>query len=87
MSVHKLVRKKKIKVHGKPGCAGKKRFRSLEQAKEALTSIRFRSELLLNNGAGEGRFPIRAYPCSNCMGYHLTSLALSERLSLSEIAS
>lgn len=87
MSVHKLVCKKKIKVHGKSGCEGKRRFRSLEHAKEMLTTIRFRSELFSRTQGMESRFPIRAYECQNCKGFHLTSSPLLNNLAPIEMAS
>lgn len=54
------------------GCTGKTRFRSLEHAKEARERIRYISvmEALTDEPR---RVPVRAYFCTNCRGFHLTS--------------
>lgn len=45
---------------------GKTRYRSLEEAKAALRTIRTRGEVREKN-------PVRAYECDGCKGAHLTS--------------
>lgn len=46
----------------------KRRFRDIDQAKNALLSIRYHY-----GQEPIGRFPIRYYDCPNCFGWHLTS--------------
>lgn len=45
-----------------PGCTGKTRYRSVKDAGAAI-------RVLKAKGRGENR----AYPCSHCGGWHLTS--------------
>ena len=55
------------------GCTGKSRFRSLEHAKEAKERIRYIAVSEKSDTNQVLRIPIRAYQCSNCKGFHLTS--------------
>jgi len=51
------------------GCSNKTRFRDRSRATEALVGIRYRAQ-----AEGEPtKFPIRAYECLNCSGWHLSS--------------
>jgi len=55
------------------GCTGKSRFRSLEHAKKAIERIRYIAVSEKVDPNQVIRIPIRAYQCSNCKGFHLTS--------------
>lgn len=55
------------------GCSNKTRFKSLEHAKEAKERIRYISVMESSDGKPSDHLPIRAYFCSNCAGFHLTS--------------
>jgi len=55
------------------GCSDKTRFKSLDHAKEAKERIRYISAMESNDGKPSDYLPIRAYFCSNCIGFHLTS--------------
>lgn len=55
------------------GCSNKTRFKSLEHAKEAKERIRYISVMESCDGNPSNHLPIRAYFCSNCAGFHLTS--------------
>ena len=56
-----------------PGCSNKARYRSLEKAADHLVSIRYKVSAGKSEGGAADRFPVRAYACNNCNGYHLTS--------------
>ena len=55
------------------GCTGKSRFRSLEHAKKVIERIRYISVSEKADSNQVIRIPIRAYQCSNCVGFHLSS--------------
>jgi hypothetical protein len=56
-------------------CNEKTRFKSLEHAKEAKERIRCISIMESSNGQASSYLPTRAYFCTNCAGFHLTSRA------------
>jgi len=56
-------------------CDKKKRFKSLEHAKEAKERIRYISVKESSDGKAATRLPSRAYACGNCKGWHLSSRA------------
>ncbi len=57
------------------GCSDKARYRSREKAADHLVSIRYKVNAGKSEGRETERFPIRAYACNNCNGFHLTSTA------------
>ena len=61
------------KVRYRLGCSNKTRFKSLEHAKKAKERIRYISVMESSDGKQSDYLPIRAYFCSNCAGFHLTS--------------
>ena len=61
------------KVKYRIGCSNKTRFKSLEHAKKAKERIRYISVMESSDGKQSDYLPIRAYFCSNCAGFHLTS--------------
>ena len=61
------------KVKYRIGCSNKTRFKSLEHAKKAKERIRYISIMESSDGKQSDYLPIRAFFCSNCAGFHLTS--------------
>ncbi len=61
------------KVRYRLGCSNKTRFKSLEHAKKAKERIRYISVMESSDGKPSDYLPVRAYFCSNCAGFHLTS--------------
>ncbi len=61
------------KVKYRLGCSNKTRFKSLEHAKKAKERIRYISVMESSDGKPSDYLPVRAYFCSNCAGFHLTS--------------
>ena len=57
------------------GCSDKARYRSREKAADHLVSIRYKVNAGKSEGGFADRFPVRAYSCNNCNGFHLTSTA------------
>jgi hypothetical protein len=55
------------------GCSDKARYRSREKAADHLVSIRYKVSAGKSEGGAADRFPVRAYACNNCNGFHLTS--------------
>jgi len=55
------------------GCSDKARYRSREKAADHLVSIRYKVSTGKSEGGAADRFPVRAYACNNCNGFHLTS--------------
>jgi hypothetical protein len=55
------------------GCSDKARYRSREKAADHLVSIRYKVSAGKSEGGSADRFPVRAYSCNNCRGFHLSS--------------
>ena len=71
------------KVKYRIGCSNKTRFKSLEHAKKAKERIRYISVMESSDGKQSDYLPIRAYFCSNCAGFHLTSRPDREDITIS----
>lgn len=67
-------------------CNEKTRFKSLEHAKEAKERIRCISIMESSNGKASTYLPTRAYFCSNCAGFHLTSRADRFEVQIDQVA-
>lgn len=77
-TIHELDRRhpKKNKKKVTARCRGKVRYKSREQAKAALITIRYTSGISSIEAAKEKNLPIREYPCYlGCGQWHLTSRA------------
>jgi hypothetical protein len=77
-TIHELDRRhpKKTKKKVTARCRGKVRYKSREQAKAALITIRYTSGISSTEEAKEKHLPIREYPCYlGCGQWHLTSRA------------
>jgi hypothetical protein len=75
-SIHELDRRhpKKSKKKVTARCRGKVRYKSREQAKAALITIRYTSGISSIEEAKEKHLPFREYPCYlGCGQWHLTS--------------
>jgi len=56
-----------------PTCKRKRRFRDEEEAKDALTRIRFQASAL-GLDLATAVLPWRYYLCPSCRGFHLTKM-------------
>jgi hypothetical protein len=76
-TVRKVIRKRSaLNGHAVPVCEnGKLRYRSREQAQDALVKARHAQVTAEALGRSTGHREKRSYACPTCAGWHLTSSA------------